>query len=77
MTRALPLLLLSLAASALMWLTAARGLLPMQAWPAPPFRPEAMSLPQILLAFGLMPRGIIALLAGAALGLSGAILQAV
>lgn len=36
-----------------------------------------MSLDQILIGFGMMPRGVIALLAGAALGLSGAILQAV
>lgn len=60
----------------LWWLTATQQL-PLQAWPAWPFDPDTMSLEQILLAFGLMPRGVIALLAGAALGLSGAILQVV
>ena len=48
MTRDLPLLLLSLAASALMWLTAARGLLPMQAWPAPPFHSPPCALWQVM-----------------------------
>ncbi|RMC37552.1 Fe(3+)-hydroxamate ABC transporter permease FhuB [Paracoccus alkanivorans] len=65
-----------LLAFGLWWLAAIR-LLPLADWPALPFRPDGMSLQQILLAFGLMPRGVIALLAGAALGLSGAILQAV
>ncbi|ETX13415.1 ABC transporter permease [Roseivivax halodurans JCM 10272] len=36
-----------------------------------------MSLEQIILAYGMIPRGVIALVAGAALGLSGAILQTV
>ena len=61
----------------LLWLTAARALLPMADWPALPLRPERMSLDQIRLAFGLMPRGAIAVVAGAMLGLSGAILQVV
>lgn len=60
-----------------LWLAAALRLLPFTDWPAFPFYPASQSLDQILLAFGLMPRGVIALLAGAALGLSGAILQAV
>ncbi|MAC80473.1 MAG: Fe(3+)-hydroxamate ABC transporter permease FhuB [Rhodobacteraceae bacterium] len=47
------------------------------AWPLPPFDPDALTLNQILLAFGLMPRGLMALLAGALLGLSGALLQTV
>lgn len=74
-----PLLFLPLAALLAigLWLVAAFQMLPAQDWPALPFHPEAMSLDQILLAFGMMPRGVIALLAGAALGLSGAILQAV
>ncbi|QFQ88785.1 Fe(3+)-hydroxamate ABC transporter permease FhuB [Paracoccus kondratievae] len=59
-----------------LWLLAAFRLLPGD-WPAWPFDPGTMSVPQILLAFGLMPRGAIALVAGAALGLSGALLQAV
>ncbi len=45
--------------------------------PALPWDPQAMSLDQIRMAYGLMPRGVIALLAGAMLGLSGAILQVV
>lgn len=68
--------LAALLALGLWWLAAIR-LLPLVDWPALPFRPDEMSLQQVLLAFGLMPRGVIALLAGAALGLSGAILQAV
>ena len=62
----------ALIAMALWWL-AARAL-PM---PALPWDPQTMSLDQIRMAFGLMPRGVIALLAGAMLGLSGAILQVV
>ena len=74
----LGLLMLGAALLALiLWLLAARGLLPVADWPAWPFRPDAMSLDQIRLAFGLMPRGVIALVAGAVLGLSGAILQVV
>jgi len=63
--------------AAALWAWAAVGLLPPGSWPSLPFRAEAMSLEQILLAFGLMPRGTVALLAGAALGLSGALLQTV
>lgn len=66
-----------LALASLMWLSAALRLLPASDWPALPLNPQRMSLGQILLGFGLMPRGVIALLAGAALGLSGALLQAV
>ncbi|MDT1062146.1 Fe(3+)-hydroxamate ABC transporter permease FhuB [Paracoccus sp. CPCC 101403] len=71
----IPLSLAALVALAL-WGLAAFRLMP-TGWPAWPFDPQAMSLDQILLAFGLMPRGGIALIAGAALGLSGALLQAV
>ena len=60
----------------LLWWLAALRLLP-AGWPAFPLDPAAMSLDQIRLGFGLMPRGAIALVAGAALGLSGALLQAV
>lgn len=60
-----------------LWLVSALRLLPWADWPAWPLDPQAMDLRQILLGFGLMPRGVIALVAGAALGLSGAILQAV
>lgn len=68
--------LAALLAFGLWWLAAIQQL-PLADWPALPFRPDEMGLQQILMAFGLMPRGVIALLAGAALGLSGAILQAV
>lgn len=76
---AAPRLMLPLAAALAcgLWLAAALQLLPWSDWPALPLTPGAMSLDQIMLGFGLMPRGVIALLAGAALGLSGAILQAV
>ena len=60
-----------------LWLAAALRLLPPGDWLALPFRAETMALPQVMLAFGLMPRGVIALVAGAALGLSGALIQAV
>ncbi|PZO67324.1 MAG: Fe(3+)-hydroxamate ABC transporter permease FhuB [Paracoccus denitrificans] len=60
---------------ALWWLAALR-MLP-TGWPAWPLDAARMDLGQILLGFGLMPRGVIALIAGAALGLSGAMLQAV
>ena len=46
-------------------------------WPAYPFDPEQMSFDHLLLIFGLVPRGVVALLAGALLGLSGALLQTV
>ncbi|WP_136683418.1 Fe(3+)-hydroxamate ABC transporter permease FhuB [Falsirhodobacter xinxiangensis] len=75
MTRTLT-LLPALGAAVLLWLLAAHALAGWH-WPALPFRPEAMTLDQIRLAFGLMPRGAIALVAGAMLGLSGAILQVV
>ncbi|MFB2595408.1 Fe(3+)-hydroxamate ABC transporter permease FhuB [Paracoccus sp. p4-l81] len=60
-----------------LWLAAALRLLPLADWPGLPMDPDAMTVDQILLAFGLMPRGAIALVAGAALGLAGAILQVV
>ncbi|RWR05215.1 Fe(3+)-hydroxamate ABC transporter permease FhuB [Paenirhodobacter populi] len=72
-------LLLPLAAglAAVLWLAAALAVLPPGAWPAPPWRAETMEVPQILLAYGLMPRGVVALLAGALLGLAGGLMQAV
>lgn len=71
--RLLPFALLA----ALLWLWSAFGLLPLDRWPAWPLDPGRMDISQILLAFGLMPRGVVALVAGAILGLSGAILQVV
>lgn len=68
--------LVGLAAMGL-WLGAAAMLLPLRAWPGLQMQTDAMSIDQIRLIFGLMPRGAIALVAGAALGLSGALLQAV
>ncbi|WEF24507.1 Fe(3+)-hydroxamate ABC transporter permease FhuB [Paracoccus sp. S3-43] len=65
------------ALAAALWLAAALHLLPFADWPAWPLDPARMDIPQILLGFGLMPRGVVALLAGAVLGLSGAILQVV
>ncbi|QDA36805.1 Fe(3+)-hydroxamate ABC transporter permease FhuB (plasmid) [Paracoccus liaowanqingii] len=56
-----------------LWMMAARNL----PWPGWPMDPAVMSLDQIRMGYGLMPRGVIAWLAGAALGLSGAILQVV
>ncbi|MDH2326575.1 Fe(3+)-hydroxamate ABC transporter permease FhuB [Cereibacter sp. SYSU M97828] len=75
MTRILT-LLPALFAAGLLWLLAAHALAGWN-WPTLPFKAEAMTLDQIRLAFGLMPRGAIALVAGAMLGLSGAILQVV
>lgn len=59
--------------AAALWLHAARGL----PWPAWPLDPAGQSLDQIRMGWGLMPRGVVALLAGAALGLAGALLQVV
>lgn len=73
MARLMPFALLA----ASLWLWSAIGLLPLARWPAWPLDPAGMDISQILLAFGLMPRGVVALLAGAILGLSGAILQVV
>lgn len=51
--------------------------LPFGSWPALPLSPQGMSVDQIILAYAVWPRGAVAFLAGAALGLSGALLQAV
>ena len=55
---------LSAALAAGLWLVAAMQALPWAEWPGLPMRPEAMSLDQILLGFGLMPRGVVALVVG-------------
>jgi len=60
-----------------LWSIAALSALPPADWPALPWRTSDMTVQQILLAYGLMPRGVLALLAGAALGLAGALMQAV
>ncbi|WP_118132883.1 Fe(3+)-hydroxamate ABC transporter permease FhuB [Oceanicella sp. SM1341] len=64
------------ALAAALWLHAALAELPFAAWPAWPFRAADMDLGQILLAYGTLPRGAVGLLAGAVLGLSGALMQA-
>lgn len=71
------LLIALFAPAALLWLLAATRLLPLAGWPLPPFDAQAMTLPEIRLAFGLMPRALVALLVGAALGLAGALMQRV
>ncbi|MBR9763481.1 MAG: Fe(3+)-hydroxamate ABC transporter permease FhuB [Rhodobacteraceae bacterium] len=60
-----------------LWMLAAVQQLPLADWPVVPYDPAGMTLDQILLAFGAMPRGMVALLVGAALGLAGALMQAV
>lgn len=78
MTRAFQITLVAAGCLALgLWLLAAQAMLPFADWPHFGAGPDAMSIDQIRLAFGLMPRGVIALLAGAGLGLAGAILQVV
>lgn len=49
--------------------------LPFDAWPSLPFDAASMSMDQVILAFSLMPRMAVAILAGAMLGLSGALFQ--
>ena len=51
--------------------------LPYGDWPAFPYDAAGMDLSQILLAFGTLPRGMVALLVGACLGLAGALMQTV
>jgi len=60
-----------------LWAFAALSLLPLADWPGLPWRAESLGIDQILLTHGLMPRGAVALLAGACLGLAGALMQAV
>lgn len=60
-----------------LWVFAALTTLPLSKWPALPWQSEALDVQQILLTYGLMPRGVVALLAGACLGLAGALMQAV
>ncbi len=49
--------------------------LPFGAWPGLPFDAASMSMDQVILAFSLMPRVAVAILAGGMLGLSGALFQ--
>jgi ABC-type Fe3+-siderophore transport system permease subunit len=59
----------------LLFLQQAISFLPLNAWPSLPLAPENMSTAQIILAYGAFPRAAVAILAGAALGLAGALLQ--
>ena len=63
--------------AACLWTIAALAALPAAQWVLPVAGPQDLSPEQILFAFGLMPRAVIALLIGALLGLSGALMQAV
>lgn len=77
---ALPGLLLWLglaAAACLFFATGTLSRLPQSGWPDPFSAPQAMSMDQLILIHALLPRAAVALLAGAALGLAGALLQAV
>lgn len=56
-------------------LNEAASRLPFGNWPSLPFDPGTMTMDQIILAFSVFPRAAVALLAGAALGLSGALFQ--
>ncbi|OJH56718.1 iron ABC transporter permease, partial [Agrobacterium pusense] len=49
--------------------------LPFSAWPSPPFDAAKLSMDQVIFAFSLMPRVAVSVLAGAMLGLSGALFQ--
>ncbi|MGF6178840.1 Fe(3+)-hydroxamate ABC transporter permease FhuB [Ensifer sp. 4252] len=51
--------------------------LPIHQWPGWPFAPDGMDTNQIILAYALTPRGAVAFLAGAALGLAGSLFQQV
>ncbi|CUA99082.1 Fe(3+)-hydroxamate ABC transporter permease FhuB [Pannonibacter indicus] len=77
---ALPGLLLWLvlaAAAFLFFATGTLSRLPLAEWPDPFSAPQAMSMDQLIFVHALLPRTAVALLAGAALGLAGALLQAV
>lgn len=72
------LLWLSLAAAAcLFFATGTLSRLPLAEWPDPFSAPQAMRMDQLIFIHALLPRAAVALLAGAALGLAGALLQAV
>jgi ABC-type Fe3+-siderophore transport system permease subunit len=63
--------------SAGLWAFAALSGLPLSDWPGLPWATDDLTIQQLLLTHGLMPRGVVALLAGACLGLAGALMQAV
>ncbi|HEY0212956.1 MAG TPA: Fe(3+)-hydroxamate ABC transporter permease FhuB [Paenirhodobacter sp.] len=67
--------------SAALWLYATTTALPLAQWPflrpVPLWHSETMDSAQILFAYGTLPRAVVAILAGAVLGLAGALMQAV
>ncbi|WP_339760129.1 Fe(3+)-hydroxamate ABC transporter permease FhuB [uncultured Sulfitobacter sp.] len=63
--------------SAALWGIAALNALPFSQWVLPFADSDALLPEQIFFAFGLIPRAVIALIIGALLGLSGALMQAV
>ncbi|MBB3962484.1 Fe(3+)-hydroxamate ABC transporter permease FhuB [Rhizobium metallidurans] len=63
------------ALAVLLFLQQALSFLSFAAWPSLPLAPDGMSTEQIILAYGVFPRAAVAILAGAALGLAGALLQ--
>ncbi len=65
----------ALSASAGLFLWVALDHLPFADWPSLPFDAGRMTTQQIIFAYAVLPRGAVALLAGAALGLAGALLQ--
>ena len=77
MTRSivLPTALTAFLASAGLFLWVALHHLPFAGWPHFPFDAGQMTTQQIILAYAILPRAAVALLAGAALGLAGALLQ--
>lgn len=74
-TAALSVPLLALAASTALFLSVAFGHLPFAQWPSLPFDSARMTIEQVILAYAILPRAAVAILAGAALGLAGALLQ--
>ena len=73
--KTLPLLLF--VAGAVLWFLAANSLLPFGAWVDALVPAGERSVVQIRLVYGLMPRAVVAVLVGAALGLAGSLLQRV
>ncbi|MBB3659171.1 iron complex transport system permease protein [Rhizobium sp. BK650] len=67
--------LLAFIASAGLFLLAALNHLPLADWPRLPFDASQMTTQQIIFAYAVLPRAAVAILAGAALGLAGALLQ--
>ncbi|GAA5658279.1 vitamin B12 import system permease protein BtuC [Brucella sp. NBRC 13694] len=53
----------------------ASAFLPFAQWPSVPFNPDGMNTQQVILAYAVLPRAAVAIFAGAALGLAGALLQ--